>query len=273
MQHKVTILVNSSDGFEDCWDPFFYLFKKHWPGCTYPILLNTEIKDYKYAGLNIKASKANAPYPHRRLTWSECLKEALGQIETPLVLYMQEDYFIDKPVANKKIELFANKMLHNTSISYVGLTHFGSYPPFVLYSGDNDFFEITKKARYRVSTQAGLWNKQTLQSLILPDENGWMFEIFGTQRAKRTSEVYLTANRNLYNPAKGTAIIDYTLTGIIKGKWHVAIPALFASHNLNMDFAKRGFYKEKPFFLRKIETVKKLLSDPLKFYTRMWGKI
>jgi hypothetical protein len=270
-QNKITILVNSSDGFEDCWEPFFCLLKKHWPNCKYPILLNTEYKDYQYPGLNIKASKANASFPERRLTWSECLQEALKQIETPLLLYMQEDYFIDKPVLEMPIELFADKMINNGSINFIGLTHFGSCPPFVPYSKDDNFYEITKKARYRVSTQAGLWSRQSLLSLLMPDENGWMFEIFGTRRARRSAGIFLTSNRELYNPLKGTAIINYTLTGIIKGKWHVDMPALFAHHNLKMDFAKRGFYKKRSYLFRKIETTKKLLKDPLKFCQRMWG--
>ena len=45
-----TVLVNSSDGFEDCWDPFFKLFDKYWPNCNAPIILNTEKKTYKSTG-------------------------------------------------------------------------------------------------------------------------------------------------------------------------------------------------------------------------------
>jgi hypothetical protein len=28
-----TVLVNSCDAFEDCWQPFFQLFSRCWPAC------------------------------------------------------------------------------------------------------------------------------------------------------------------------------------------------------------------------------------------------
>ena len=48
-----SILVNTTDSFSDCWNPFFKLFKKYWPNYGGKIYLNTEIKDFKYEGLNI----------------------------------------------------------------------------------------------------------------------------------------------------------------------------------------------------------------------------
>ena len=36
----LTIFVNTSDNFEDCWEPFFKLFKLYWPDCPYPIVLS-----------------------------------------------------------------------------------------------------------------------------------------------------------------------------------------------------------------------------------------
>ena len=105
-----TILVNSSDGYNDCWDPFFTLFNKYWPDCNAPIMLNTEYKSYNFFGLDVKASQVNLGF-NRRLTWSECLIEAIKKIDTPLILYFQEDYFIEKDVMVETINEFATKML------------------------------------------------------------------------------------------------------------------------------------------------------------------
>jgi len=54
---ELSIFVNTSDNFEDCWDPFFKLFSIFWPNCPFPIVLNTETKDYSYPGLNIRCTK------------------------------------------------------------------------------------------------------------------------------------------------------------------------------------------------------------------------
>jgi len=42
---NLTLLVNTSDSFEDCWQRFFDLLTRYWPGCYVPILLSTESKD------------------------------------------------------------------------------------------------------------------------------------------------------------------------------------------------------------------------------------
>jgi hypothetical protein len=41
------------------------------------------------------------------------------------------------------------------------------------------------------------------------------------------------------------------------------MPELFAANDLAMDFSRRGFYVEKPALLRKLETVRRLASDPV----------
>ncbi|MEJ5994843.1 hypothetical protein WG904_10485 [Pedobacter sp. Du54] len=262
----ITLLVNSSDNFEDCWDPFFKLYTEYWSSANLPIVLNTEFKtDYTYGHLPIRCSAANARNPDRRLTWSECLINALHKIDTDLVLYMQEDYFLEKEVCAELVNDMVNTMLADKSIKYIGLTHLGNFPPFGAWDGDRRLQKVLN-TRYRVSTQAGIWRKETLLSYLKPEENGWMFEIFGTQRAKRRDDLFLTVHR------KHAPALLYTHTGIIKGKWHPAMPALFEAHKIEMDFTKRGIYKEKPYLLRKLETGLKLVKNPYVFYRGMRGK-
>lgn len=271
MNSKYTLLVNSCDSFSDCWDPFFILLKKKWENNNFPILLNTEFKTYKHEGLNIKTSRSHQMTNERRLTWSECLIQALEMVETPLVLYMQEDYFIEKQVKSDLIDDFAKLMTKDHSIKHIGLTDFGSKPPFQNYNNDERLWIISQKSNYRISTQAGLWDRAALLSYLKAEENGWMFEIYGTRRAQKKKDLFLTANREMYNLEKNS-IISYTHTGIIKGKWHVKIPNLFKKNGIVVDFKIRGFYKEKQFFFRKIETLLKLLQSPLKFIKGMLGQ-
>ena len=113
MNNKLySIIVNSSDGFEDCWIPFFTLFKKYWPDNESPVFLNSEFKNYEHPGLNIKSTKVHEGVTDRKLTWSECLIKALQQVETPLVIYLQEDYFIESKVNQAKIQELAYKMIN-----------------------------------------------------------------------------------------------------------------------------------------------------------------
>jgi hypothetical protein len=268
MTKKFTVFVNTSDGFEDCWNPFFKLFSKYWKGGYPPILLNTEHKEFNYSGLVINSSQVNKNVD-RRLTWSECFISALNQVETPLVLYFQEDYFIEKEVKAEVVNDFAQLMIANPEIKYIGLTHMGNRPPFYPYPNDKRLAEVSNKSKYRISTQVGLWQKDTLISYLRENENGWMFEIFGTKRSQKRKELFLTVNREIYN--KENPIIDYQLTGIIKGKWLSTIPELFKKEGIDMDFSKRGFYKTPLPLFRKIETFRKLLKSPFILYNGLRG--
>ena len=266
---NITILINTSDGFEDCWDPFFKLFNKYWKKCKYPIFLNTEFKYYRYDGIQLKTTQVNLPYPNRKLTWSECLIYALKQIDTPLVLYLQEDYFIDNEVNTSDIEDFIQLMLLKKEIAYIGLTDGGNYPPFDKTEIDKRLLCVNSKGKYRISTQAAIWRRDILESYLLPHENGWMFEIFGTLRSHKRNEMFLTINRDYY---KSNALISYVLTGIIKSKWHEKMPAIFKKNEIDFDFSKRGFYNEKPILFRKVETAKKLLRNPLNIFKSLFSK-
>lgn len=266
-QQKFTILVNSSDGFADCWEPFFKLFTLYWPNCNVKVILNTETTDWSFPGLDMHCTRLGVGTV--KLTWSECLIKALDQVDTPLVLYLQEDYFFEKPVDVRLVNELVDMMEADAKVKHIGLTHFGSYGPFHPTS-DSRLWKIDQKARYRISTQAGLWRTATLRSYLKPEENGWMFEIYGTRRSRKREECFLTVNRDIYCP-KQTPVFQYTHTGIIKGKWHRDMPQLFTRHGIEVDFEKRGFYKEPHWLFRKVGTLKKLASNPVAFVRGMAG--
>lgn len=265
MKNNYTILVNSSDGFEDCWNPFFTLFKKYWPNNQSPLFLNTEFKNYVHPGLHIESTKVHEGVIDRKLTWSECLIKALNKVETPFVIYLQEDYFLENKVNETKIEELIYKMINEVEIKYIGLTKFGNYPPFYDYHSDKNLKIVSKNSKYRVSTQAGLWRTEVLLSYLETDENGWEFEIFGSRRAKNRNDLFLTLDP-VY--LKENIVLDYQLTGIIKGKWLDTIPALFQREKIQIDFSERGFYKELNPLFRKIETFRKIFYNPSKFFKK-----
>jgi len=254
---QYTILVNSSDGFEDCWSPFFTLLNKYWPECSAPIYLNTETKTWQHPDFDIYCTAVQGDQ-RRRLTWSECLISALDQIKTPLVLYFQEDYFIHHPVRAEVIASAVDHMVAHPEVKHIALTRHGSLGPYKQYSVDG-LLKIRQNAKYRISTQAALWRVETLKSYLRPEENGWMFEIFGTWRAQRKLECFLCAN---FDRQHGGPAIDYLHTGIVKGKWLAGMPAIFAANKIEIDYTKRGFYQPKPPLLHKLEVAKKLIERP-----------
>jgi hypothetical protein len=252
-----SILVNSCDSFEDCWDPFFLLMQRYWPECDAKIFLNTEKKKWGCHGLDIMCTQVQGT-DAGRLSWSECLLRALDQIETPLVLYFQEDYFIHQAVRHEIIQRAADYMVKHTLVGHIALTRHCSLGPYEQHE-EKWLQTIKQKARYRISTQAGLWRVDTLRSYLDTKENGWMFEIFGTWRSHKRQDSFLSCK---WDEVLGGPAIDYLHTGIIKGKWLQAIKPVFEQHGIEVEYEKRGFYRPQPPLLHKLEVVKKLTEHP-----------
>ena len=252
-----SILVNTSDGFEDAWNPFFELLKIHWPeSVKYKIYLNTEKKTYSNPHFNIISTKVNEGM-ERRLTWSECLKMAIDKIETPLILYLQEDYFLKSSVNHSDILKYVHILEKDPSVKCIYLTESGAKKtsPSHIYEGMS---VVAQKTKYRLSTQASLWRKDVLKSYLEDDENGWMFEIYGSIRSSKNLETFLKIDDEELEPLR------YIQTGIMKGKWKGEVKYLFANNNIEVDFTERGFYEPKNRLMTKIETFKALLNEPKK---------
>jgi hypothetical protein len=259
----LTIFVNTSDNFEDCWHPFFTLFHRYWPDCPYSIVLNTETKDFSFSGLNITCAKVSLNEP-KRLGWSECLERALDSISTPYILYLQEDYFLESAVRAEVLnDLLALMRLEKADV--IRLSEAVDAGPWHA-TGSKLIWTVDQKAKWRFSLQAALWRKDLLRAQIRKHESPWQLESYGGGRLRRSKEKICCVNRDLFS-GKGKEVFPYTPTGIIAGKWvgEIVVP-LFQAHDITMDFTKRGFHlqgkrskKRKAFLLRAIDRVRSFL--------------
>lgn len=240
-----SILINTCDKFEDCWNPFFKLFKLYWPDCKGSVFLNTEFKDYSYPGLEITPIKGcvGKTYKGKFATWSQCLEWALDKMDTDVVLYMQEDYFLKAPVKNELVEKYVQLMYEHSDIKCIHLTDQA-----VKASCKSEWENLDIVAynqRYRVSCQAALWRKDELYSLIREYEDAWQFEEFGSQRSAVMKSMYLCVSRNFVK-LNQFEIIPYIFTGVVQGRWFEDSVPLFEKHGIEMDFSKRGMLKDAP---------------------------
>lgn len=241
---KYSILINTCDKFEDCWNPFFKLWSIYWKDCNAKVYLNTEYKDYSYPGLNIYPIKGclnnNVPKT-KRATWSQCLKWALECIDSDVILYMQEDYFLKDKVKNNIVEQYVRLMLDNPQIDCIQLTDQAVYPQ---NKSNFPHLNTVKMNDWSVvSCQASLWQKNSLKELIRDYESAWNFEWFGSKRAKILKHNYFVVDKELAQ-LNEHEIIPYIFTGVIGGKWYKPVEYLFKKHNIEIDFSKRGFYEK-----------------------------
>lgn len=251
-----SILVNSTDSFEDCWVPFFKLFTKYWSIYSGMIYLNTETKGFIFYNLPILCTKVRKGADRNRLTWSQCLLRAFDKIDTDVILYLQDDYFLDDYVQYSKINHFANLMIED-DITYISLVDFANGGPFhpTKYK---DLWCIDKRADYRISTQASLWNIKKMRKYIRSHETSWQFEIFGTKRAHRKRDSFYCVDREVYS--KNNPIISYKATGIVKGRWNRSVVNLFKENRIVVDYSKRGFYDPDNSNYRKEINLRKIIN-------------
>lgn len=256
---KLAVFVNTSDGFTDCWPPFFALFKRYGGALQeLPLYLNTERKRCEDNGLRLTSTCTWPQSETTRPTWSECLLRGLDSVREPFVLYLQEDYFLTQPVRTAVIEEAVSLLEGDPAVAVVYLTRHG--PQFERdRPHGGGFVEIQRPARYLLSTQAAVWRKGALRELVAPWENGWMFEKFGSVRAARSGRKFISVARDIM---QNQPVIDHVYTGVIKGQWQHDCVELFKANGIDVDFGHRGFYQDRGRLKSRIEVAKKLVADP-----------
>ena len=179
---NLTILVNSFDKYSDLWDPFHHFLFEKWPSLkTYnrdvPILLISNSKTYD-------DPRVTPVQIENETSWSDTFLTALEQVDTDYVLILLEDYILDQPVNEKRLqEIFLGMQKANAAylqINVVNDAHVTGEPhptiPGVRSSGKHDL--------WRTSLQACIWHKEDLKWILKKGENIWAFEIAGSLRSE-----------------------------------------------------------------------------------------
>lgn len=265
----ISLFVNTSDGFHDCWDPFFTLWEHHAGEDMrrLPTYLNTERALYERPSQAIECTRVWPTDETERPSWSTCLLRGLKAVQEPVVLYMQEDYFLTAPVDSSIVQRAAELLARRPELAGIYLNELG--PQYRRAQAiDEVFVEIVPPARYLLSTQAALWRKEALASLARPWENGWMFEKFGTLRAARSPWRYASVSHDV---ARRGPIVEYVYTGVMKGRWHHSCAELFARHGIVVDFSRRGFYVDGGRLKTRLEVLKKMVAEPAATWRSIWS--
>lgn len=239
MAPSCTLFVNSTDSFADCWPPFFDLLAHYWPGNDWPVVLNTETRDYAHPGLPLHCTRVGATYAGSARQWTAALRAGLDRVATDYFLYVQEDYFLNAPVNVDLLDRLL-AITEREQYSHVRLVPFPCGPAYRPHPHYGQLLQIPQRADYRISLQAGLWRKASLLSYLRDGETPWQLEILGTERSHRRADSFY-----MVNPAALGAheVFPYTPTGIIKGQWNrSAVEELFARHRIAVDYSARGFW-------------------------------
>jgi len=245
----ITIIVSSCDAYEDCWNPFFKLFAYYWSNVSAKVVLITDQKDYTCPYMDVRVFRASAAENGQRYPWGWNLVRCLESIETDVVLYLQEDFFLTAQVDDEKIIEFASYVAEiswtHESTMHIGLCPRSSHGPFHLTEHPL-LWEVDRQARYRFSLQPGLWRRLDLLKYVKKTDTAWDFEEYSHFRGRRESRRILTVNRHVFNLEEKQIYPFNPHGGIVRGKWHRgSVVDLFEKHGIKVDFSQRGFIDDK----------------------------
>lgn len=242
MRHKITVLVNSSDGYSDLWSIFFELLKKYWPNCNYRIILNTESKTYTYQGLNIECFQfysegENVPYGKRII-------RHLEEISTEYTLMLLDDFFLRDFVKVDRIL----ECLHWMEVDKNIVTF--QFSPLVdknnvISCQYNDFEKRPIYGNYKLCFSPALWRTAKLKDYWREHENPWQWEEIGNIRTVnyKQDEFYAICENS-------SPIINYGYNkercwGVVQGKWAKEnVDDFFKKNGINIDYSERGIFSE-----------------------------
>jgi hypothetical protein len=166
---QVSILVSTHDRYRAVWPPFCHGLRKYWPDCPWPVWFVTN---------RLKSPCGLAVRTGRDANWTRMLRAVLERIDSPVILYLHEDYWLDAPVDTPALEAYASLVAQGKA-DYVGLYPSWSNPK-VRRAGacqhDPRLSHYAPDSAYRTSLQAAFWRRGYFQGLLRDGESPWQFE-------------------------------------------------------------------------------------------------
>jgi len=216
---NLTVLVSSCDAYSDCWMPMLFSLKKYWPDCDYRIVFVSNHESIEGAEF-IKVGDDRG--------WGSNLLKALKSFDSDYVLYLQDDYFLNKRVDNTAFNAHLDYCIsHN--VDYLRLSWPFRYKCSCI---DNIYCEDKPGMRYALCLQPAIWKKSTLEAICKENMSGWEFEkkvknIIASAGIKVRS---LVLSQDFYEE-NGIVIVDGT--GIRKGKFTAGGAAFLKSNGFD----------------------------------------
>lgn len=225
------IFLSSSDDYSDIWELFFMLFKRYWPEYNGTIYLNTQEKEIKVDGLNVICTKLG-----HLGSFGKEMRACLDQIDSENVMLMLIDFiFMGKVNDNKVREYFEFFKRHD--LDTINFQYFNSMNQLETDNPDLVFvFPPAPMQSVYFNYQVAFWKKNTLYEMVLPHENPWTSEWYGSKRAEK-----MNIKQVLVKDTVGSPII-YDASGCLsKSKWHPVAVEYLKKEKIDIDFNKRGY--------------------------------
>lgn len=230
--NELAVVVLSCDKYKDAWHPFYHFFKKFWSDCPFPVYHISETIEPK---VDFKINFI----PVNHSSWSFRLLASLDKIQSNYILVLLEDYFLLKPVDNKRME----KCIEILKKENAGCLRIFPCPgPNGSFKNYEDVGWIDLKENNALNSQATIWDKNILKDLLNENESVWQFEQHINALAEKSGKNFLCVKikgdrKRLEN---GNYPYTYLCTAIVQGKWAREAVKLCKKENISLDINYRN---------------------------------
>jgi len=224
---SVAIVVSSCDAFFDAWRPFAFFFRKHWSDCPFPVFLIVN-------ELRVQSEFIRPVSVGEDRNWASNMKTALGRIDAPRVLYLQEDYFLSAPVREEQLAAdFAYAFEHDVDSFCLRARsrREAAFEPI-----NNRFGVVPRDSDGRTRCQPTLWKREQLLSVLRDGETAWEMEARGSDRTRDMLAMS-------YSTREGVSL-PYLMSAIVRGLWTRGALAMCEQNNVRIKPHFRGTYSE-----------------------------
>lgn len=215
------ILVCSCDKNEDTFYPFHHCMEKYWPNHPEVIYKTETIQNpyYKTIAINYDISQ-----------WTRGIRETLNRIDDNIIIWMMDDCFIRHPVDIQRVQFTADHLTGNIA-NFNYEKAFDSNDEYTSLPG---FKKRRHGSEYEVSIMCGIWDKQKLLRILLPDSDPWTVEY---SQNNCGYDFYINSGEYIIDWGYKT----YQYAGIVKGKWCKEVVPFFKSEGITVDYSRREF--------------------------------
>lgn len=242
--NDVTLLVSSCDKYEDAWHPFFELLHIYGNNFSYPIVLNTETKQYTNTHFDIRVINSST-----NMTWSKRMANVVSQIDTDFIFLVLDDYFLKAEFDHTRFEKVLNYMREHKDVCMVDIAprwaeSLEDVQNNIKTNDIIDDFYVRNREQWNITVVPSIWRKENLLNLLRDHEDVWMFEYYSGIRAKKAGMKvvrFVTKMPTIYE-------YDYqvwTGMGITRGQWLPENEAFFKKHGIEVNFSNLGILNVK----------------------------
>jgi hypothetical protein len=236
---SISVVVCGMDPRSQLWPPFKHGFDKYWPDCPWTKYFITNRLEGPEGFRTIRTGK--------EFSWADKTITALELIDSELLLWMMEDFWLPGPVQTKVLVEFYELMLKHKNIDHIRLMPPSGIDGIVIPDKecrevsefDNRLWHFKRDASYRVSVTASFWRKDSLLSYIKDGMDPWMFENEGSVASYNSPNLYLCLvdpyvfpiphYTNPYQQQKNEMVS--------KGIWNKSAVEYIKREGLTMDFS------------------------------------